>query len=106
MSPVLISRYAGSEGMWNRIDEVQLDPGDKSVPNAGEAAQLFAALPKAISPPDHAGLEFSHGHRATRLAKGATLNMARRLQTRCHGVGLAKHKLHSPRHPLLHANVI
>jgi hypothetical protein len=35
--------------MPDRIDEVLLDPGIKSVPNPGEAAQLFTALPKEIT---------------------------------------------------------
>ena len=56
MSPVLIGRPAGSERMPNRVDEVLHDPGNESVPNPGEAAQLFAALPKEIGSPEHVGL--------------------------------------------------
>ena len=57
--------------MPNRIDEVLLDSGDKSVPNPGEATKLFAALSEEISPPKHVGLERWHGRRATRPADGS-----------------------------------
>ncbi len=48
MSTLLNSRPAGAERMPNRIDEVLLDPGNESVPNPGEAAKLFTALPEEI----------------------------------------------------------
>lgn len=71
MSPVSIGRHTGAERMPNRIDEVLLDSGDKSVPNPGEAAKLFAALSEEISPPKHVGLERWHGRRAARPADGS-----------------------------------
>jgi hypothetical protein len=68
MSPVFIGRHTGAERMPNRIDEVLLDPRDKSVPDPGEAAKLFAALPEEINPPKHVRLERWHSRRAIRPA--------------------------------------
>src|SRR5574337_737012 len=93
MSPVFIGRHTGAERIPTRIDEVLLDPRDKSVPDSGEAAKLFAALPQEISPPKHVRLDRWLGRRATRPAGGARFNVPRRLWTQCHGVVLAKHKL-------------
>ena len=75
-----------------RIDEILLDPGNESVPNPGEAAKLFTALPEEISSPEHLGLKGSHGGRATRPADGARFDVAQHLRTRCLGVALAKYK--------------
>jgi hypothetical protein len=89
--------------MPNRIDEVLLDPGDKSVPDPGEAAELFAALPEEISPPKHVGLERWHGRRATRPADGSMWHGASDVVPRS---SPRKAQTSLPRYPLLYANVM